>query len=79
MCLGVVGLDVCLVEVIVTQVTREQPVSLRPVSDQQLVRGEVLLTVIAAEYVVLVSIMLLQFALRFEDFVAKLAVKQSVD
>lgn len=77
--LGVVSLDVLLVEVVVTQVTREQPVPLRPVLDQQLVRGEVLFTLIATEYVVLVNVMLLLLSLCFEDFVAELAIQQGVD
>ena len=60
--LDVVSLDVRLVEVVITQVTREQSVPLRPVLDQQFVRGEVLFTLIATKYVVLVNIMLLLLA-----------------
>ena len=77
--LGVVSLDVRLVEVVIAQVTREQPVPLRPVPDQQHVRGEVLFAMIAAKYVVLVNIVLLLLTLCFENFVAELAVKQGVD
>ena len=77
--LGVVSLDVRLIKVVIAQVTREQPVPLRPVPDQQLVRGEVLFTLIATKYVVLVNVMLLLLAFCFEDFVAELAVQQGVD
>ena len=78
-CLDVVSLDVRLVEVVITQVTREQSVPLRPVLDQQFVRGEVLFTLIATEYVVLVNVMLLLLSLCFKDFVAELAIQQGVD
>ena len=76
---GVVSLDVCLVEVVITQVAGKQPVPLRPVFHQQLVRGEVLFTLITTEYVVLINVMLLLFTFCLEDFVAELTVLQRVD
>ena len=59
---GVVSLDVCLVEVVITQVARKQFVPLRPVFNQQFVRGEVLFTLIATKYMMLVNVMLLLLA-----------------
>ena len=79
MTLDVVGPDIRLVEVVIAQVASKQPVSLRPVFHQQLVRGEVLFTLITTEYVVLINVMLLLFTFCLEDFVAELTVLQRVD
>ena len=46
---------------------------------QELVRGEILFTLVAAEDVVLVRIVLLLLRRGLEDFVTKLAMKQAMD
>ena len=72
-------LEVSLSEIIVTEVAGEQFVSFCSVFYQEPVGGEILFALVAAEDVMLVHIVLLLLRRGLEDFVTKLAMKQSMD